>query len=614
MANLSTDKYTIKVEENRLDFYIIAGPSFLDIISRYTEVVGRPPLLPKWTLGDGTNAEVLGVIRPDRLGPNEATRGGSSYQGVLYHGWNVRWSDQNAIEARARDIRAKHIPCDLFHIDSQWQTIRGSFEWVSQIPDPKGMLDLLNSLHFKVRLWQRANIVYDDYALCNEAEEKGYLIKGPDGKPFISDRGPGPNVLVDFSNPDAVKWWQKKQEPMIKDGARAYKLDSASMGFGEAYPEVAEVKLYNGMTGRQLENYYGPLYVKTVWDGLKRALDGKRAVLAVYHAAYFAGGRYPYMALGDRTSQSQQKVRCRIALNYGLSGIPFWEGAEFSSFGLPLTDREHKIQLIPYTYTYWRKSHEAGLPIIRAMLLECQDDPETYEIDSQFFYGKEFLVAPVLDGLGDPLDQRFEEGNVWVKLYLPTGEWFNYWSKERYLGPGWRHVMARPGQEPTLVKGGAIIPKGPVLEYIEQKPLNPLTLEVYPCGESSFTMYEDDGETYAYESGSYSSTKFECLEKKDHIEIVVNPVKGQYPEMVKERAYRVNIFGVTKPAQITVNNTQVNQVTTENDLQKSKTAWYYSRAPKAGAVRELFIKIDNFRTNQKVTIILDGSVPVRYYF
>jgi len=176
LAKTDKRKYSIAIEENKLDLYLIAGPKFKDITERYTELAGRPPLMPKWMMGSKDEAKLMSIgsrqSNPALTSNAEQwDKGGVEAKARArgdvdpYVGMNVRWFDQKEVEATARHIRKNHFPCDYFHFDSAWQTIRGSLEWVRQIEDPKGMLELLNRLHFKPGLWQRATIEYGNYPL-----------------------------------------------------------------------------------------------------------------------------------------------------------------------------------------------------------------------------------------------------------------------------------------------------------------------------------------------------------------------------------------------------------------------------------------------------------------
>lgn len=654
MAATEPDRYAIQIEEPRLDFWVIAGPSFEEIIDRYTDIVGKPAMLPTWTMGEAIRPQLFGkrVEGPEaRAGAlvQGATSPQRSEGAIMDSGMGVRWFDQEEMLAKAVRTREEDEPADYAYIDSAWQTVRNSFDWVAQIPDPAAMIDSLNAMNFEVVLWQRSTPVKDDYPLWHEAVEKGYLVKGPDGEPFISPKYGGPSGLVDFTNPDAVRWWQQRQSEVGRLGVGSYKLDSAGSAFIESHPEALELRFHNGMTGRELDNYYGPLYLKTVWDGLKKDLAGERPVLFTYHSAYFAGGRYPFMALGDRVNKSTRDLQIRYALNYGLSGIPFWEGGDVSSLAVPMVPQDLRIRLRPYTYAAWRAAHETGLPVVRAMVFEDQDDPEMYQADAQFLFGNDLLVAPLVKGSDQwrpsffpeegPETQRVGHRYVlgqldWQRVYIPEGEWIHYWSQKKYRGPAWQYFRPEDGLETLLVRGGAILPLGPIVEYEGQKPADPLTLEVYPYGVSSFRLYEDDGESTAYETGAYATTAFTSRETAGGIELEIGRTRGEYAGKPPTRTYVLQIRGTTRPTSVRVGARELHEIPTAAEWEAAAgetfesapaldqgrggpgwegedAGWYYDF--ENGYDRTVFVRIPHLPAGQGITVTLDGASVVRYY-
>ncbi len=585
MARLKDDKYTIHWQDPRLDFYIIAGPSFRDILFRYTELTGRPPLPPKWHLGKRISAPLLGNPKPELYGER------------LRYNNPQTWFNQKRIEETAREAREGKQPVDIYHLDAAWETDHNSFDWVPEITDPRGMLDLLHRLHFRVRIWQRPTLATNPYPFYKEGVEKGYFVKTPEGKPFVCKyHFRGPSVMVDFTNPEAVEWWKEKCRWLVDLGADTFKLDSASSGWFVPYPEAADMRFHNGLTGKEMDNYYGPLYIKTVWDTLKESLNGRRAVLQVMHAMYFAGSKYPYPGLGDR-GHSGLGTKIRTSLNYGLSGVPFYHGGDTGAFGCPPLNEEFGNRLHPYTYSYWREAHERGMPVLRAMALEYEGDPVAATIEDQFFFGESFLVAPVFD-----LDSE------WREMYVPEGEWIEFGTNRRYLGPARLNLQVRDGRNPVLVKEGAIIPTGEWMEYTKQKPDDRLTLEVYPGGRSSFTLYEDDNETYAYESGAFAQTTFLSEETEDGVRVAISPVKGDYAGRVRRRWYRINVQSVGAPSSVSVSGRTLPELLSEEDLTGASVGWRYD-LPK----RRLTVQLPEINTSDGVDVQLDGAKPVRFY-
>ena len=185
---------------------------------------------------------------------------------------------------------------------------------------------------------------------------------------------------------------------------------------------------------------------------------------------------------------------------------------DFGNAALRIFRRYVKLRyrLIPYLYTYAHVAARTGLPLIRAMVLEFQDDPSTYHLDLQYMFGGEFLVAPIFDTTG--------ERNV----YLPAGAWYDYWTKERLTGP--RHIVCRAPLDtlPLFVKGGAIIPMGPEMNYVGEVPCSPITLDVYPEGTSSFTIHDDDGDTAVRVHAESAQIDLVIDEGQGEYEVVIN--------------------------------------------------------------------------------------------
>jgi alpha-D-xyloside xylohydrolase len=138
-----------------------------------------------------------------------------------------------------------------------------------------------------------------------------------------------------------------------------------------------------------------------------------------------------------------------------------------------------RYRLLPYIYSCADRATLDGRPVMRPLLLDYQDDPTTHTLDLQYLFGDAFLVAPVFA----------EEAEV--SVYLPEGRWVDYWSKQLFVGPSWITVDAPLDMLPLFVREGAIIPMGPEMQYVGEKPLDPLTLDIYPAGEGAFTIVDE---------------------------------------------------------------------------------------------------------------------------
>jgi alpha-glucosidase (family GH31 glycosyl hydrolase) len=222
-------------------------------------------------------------------------------------------------------------------------------------------------------------------------------------------------------------------------------------------------------------------------------------------------------------------------------------------FGEPYTSTNRKylklkMRLTPYIYTYTRESYDTGVPTVRAMVLEFPDDPVTWSkrTQYQFMSGEWLLVAPV-----------YEDTAVRNDIYLPAGKWIDYWDGTEFNGPMVLNRYAAPLDKlPVFVKAGAIVPMYPEMLYDRDKPKNPVTIDVYPSGKSSFNLYEDDGVTQQYRTGAFARTPIEVEAPKSIdtpkalITVKVGAAKGKYGEMPASRSYAVDVHVPAKPATV----------------------------------------------------------------
>ncbi len=222
-------------------------------------------------------------------------------------------------------------------------------------------------------------------------------------------------------------------------------------------------------------------------------------------------------------------------------------------FGDPYTgyNRKYlklKMRLTPYLYTYSREAYDTGVPTVRAMVLEFPDDPATWSkrTQYQFMSGESLLVAPV-----------YQDANIRDDIYLPAGRWIDYWDGTEFNGPTVVNGYAAPLDKlPVFVKAGAIIPMYPEMNYDREKPKDPVTIDVYPFGKSTFNLYEDDGVTQAYRKGEFARTLIEVEATKaldvpgGEIAVRVGAAKGKYKDMPATRSYAVDVHIPAKPASV----------------------------------------------------------------
>jgi alpha-D-xyloside xylohydrolase len=305
---------------------------------------------------------------------------------------------------------------------------------------------------------------------------------------------------------------QEKIYDLLDMGVAAIKVD-----FGEGAPPEAK---YHGFPSESMHNLYPLLYGKAMWEVTREAHGQDQSVLWA-RAAWAGSQRYPVHWSGDGVARFED-LACvlRSALSFGLSGFPFYSHDIGGFSGIPSPElyvrwaqlglfcshaRCHgepprepwaygnrveeifrkythlRYRLLPYIYSQAVECGKTSLPMVRALVLEFQDDPTAAVIFNQYLFGNSILVAPVLD----QTNRR--------KVYLPPGTWVDYWTKDICKGPVWRQIEAPLETLPLYIRGGAILPYGPLCQYVDEKLLDPLTLEIYAPGTSeSFTIHEPD--------------------------------------------------------------------------------------------------------------------------
>lgn len=267
------------------------------------------------------------------------------------------------------------------------------------------------------------------------------------------------------------------------------------------------------------------------------------------------------------------------------------------------------MRLTPYQYTYSRIAHDTGVPPIRAMALEFPDDVLTMQDWNgsryQYMSGESLLVAPV-----------FEDASTRDSIYLPAGQWHDYWDGTVYKNATGGSIINgydAPLQKlPLFVKAGAIIPMWPEMLYFNEKPHDPITLDIYPYGSTNFTMYEDDGVTRLAINGSaFAKTLISCdgpgLPGSDVVNttVTVGPSQGEFAGKLRERSYHLQVHTKRAPQTVTVNGDLLTRVGSFASLDAASTGWFFTRVEFGGVV---YVKPPPTSTSESVTVVL-GQGP-----
>ncbi|MGQ9571727.1 MAG: TIM-barrel domain-containing protein [Dehalococcoidia bacterium] len=474
-----------QVEDPYLDYFLIYGPQPKDILGRYTELTGRAPLPPLWAFGVWMS--------------------------------RCRYSSRAQVEEIVSRLRELGIPCDVVNLDPLWlkemkkRYIAGcDFVWNDEdFPDQAGFVRWLAERGVKLCLWENPYI-WKGTAMYEEGRKRGYLVRTRDGelaRPLDNPEA----AMPDFTNPRALRWWQDKHRPHLRAGVATFKTD-----YAEAVPEDA--LFANGKTGRELHNAYPLLYNRAVFEVIAQ----ERGEGLVWGRSGYAGSqRYPLNWTGDNPSTFEgMAAALRAGLSLSLSGIPFWShdiggfwpggqvGApspelyiRWAQFGLlscharfhGTSPREPwhfgeqavaivrdfaclRYRLLPYLHALAHQACQTGVPVVRPLFLEFPDDAAAYREGLEYMLGPYLLVAPVFN----------EEGRC--RFYLPRGHWYDFWSNERLEGPAHRQVTVPLERIPVFVRGDSILPLAPAMDFVGQKPWEPLQLDVRLEGEAAITF------------------------------------------------------------------------------------------------------------------------------
>ena len=600
----ATNRYSFESQSGELDYYFIYGGNdskcYKTILDRYTELTGRPELPPDWVFG-------LGLI----IGAD-------------------------SVSSAASNWRNSGIPGDMIGIDAGWYTACGSFQFSN---DGQNNVNTAHNSNFKLWVWQ-VPLVVSGISNYTTGSNNGYFGRNNSGGVYQVSLWIGTGGYIDCFKSAARTWY--KQIMNVKDSGGSTlnpPLDCFKTDDGEYTPDDTGFLMGEGVytyNGREIHNSYGLIYNRTVWEKTKEWNNGRGFV---FHRNSYAGGqRTPVLWAGDNGStfgdasqwgKAGMDNTLRAGLSMAWTGFSFWTSdsggcdgtrpndelfqrwvCEWSNF-LPfhvindytggnrapwyysasmqnVMKKYTKLhyRLFPYIYTYAYESTQNGTPIMRPMLMEFPDDTNCEQIGGrptttvsgqqvmpQYMFGDWLLVCPVVTA-----------GATSRNVYFPQGvsQWINYWDgTTKYTNPGVVNVSAPVDVIPVFVKGGAIIPMIDDRDYMRQIPNNRITLDIYPYGTSSFTLYEDDGSTLNYLTGSYAKTTFECIDGSP-ITINIGARTGSYTGMPTSRYYRLNVHNVNSaPVEVRRDGTNVlTKYNSTSELDAASEGWYYDSTKK----------------------------------
>ena len=453
---VSRVQFSVPGEE--MSYSVIGGEDLKAILNTYTDLTGKAPLVPDW-----------------------------SYGLWLSTSFTTDYDEKTVLEF-VDGMAERNIPLSVFHFDCRWMKELEwcNFEWdKSKFPDPEGLLKKLHDRGLKICVWINSYIGQKS-PLFEEGARNGYFIKNEDGSVWQWDKWQAGMAVVDFTNPEATKWYQGYLKNLVAMGVDCFKTD-----FGERIPTEG-VKYYDGSDPELMHNYYTYLYNKAVYDVLVETKGADQAILFA-RSATVGGQQFPVHWGGDCSSNYPSMAESlRAGLSFGMSGFGYWShdiaGFEdqaspdlykrWTQFGLLSShSRYHgstaykvpwlygdeavdvareftelKLQLKPYLLKMAQETHETGVPMMRAMVLEFPDDPTCEDIDTQYMLGDDLLVAPVFreDGVARFYVPDDGTGQAWTNIITGTAYEPGKWYTEQY-DYHTLPVLARPGTDPLHV-------------------------------------------------------------------------------------------------------------------------------------------------------------------
>lgn len=529
------DRIIISVPGEAIDLFLIYGPSPRKIVARYVKVTGPPAIPAKWGLG---------------------------FWYRVKSGWGVE-----KVKRVAMEFRRRGIPCDVIGLEPSWQTHAYSCSYVwnrSDFPDPEAFIKWLHEHGFKVNLWEHA-YVHPSSPIHEEL------------KPLSADKEVWGGLVPDFTTEEARRIFTGYHErELIGKGVDGFKLDEcdgSDYTGGWFFPD--EANFPGGLKGSEMHNIFGFLYQEAMHSVYRR--KGRRTYF-LCRGNFTGSHRYATCAYSDlygfreyvralvnsgfsmtlwcpevRKTESLEEFIRRFQVTFfsPLAMINAWaDGVTPWGRGKRCQDifrryAEMRMRLLPYIYSAFWRAREEGVPVVRPLYLDFPEDPATRHVDDQYMFGDFMMVAPVI-----------EKGVR--EVHLPPGRWVDFWSGEIYEGADDLEYEAPTDLLPIFVRAGAVIPMGPPMNYVGERPEDELTIVLYPGGESRFTLYEDDGISFAYERGEVARTNIHHWETEEGWRLKISAADGIYAgqpgsrtiwveRQGKGRSPRIEIDGLAVP-------------------------------------------------------------------
>ena len=537
------DRLICTAPRSEADYYLFCGADYRGLLETYTSLTGRPALLPAWGYG-------------------------------LTYVCNQNIDAFNMMN-EAANFRREQIPCDVIGLEPGWMSENYDFStaksWHPQrfpIPywAPKGphtFFGALDRTGFKLSLWLCCDYdlgVYEEQQLASREAAASGAQEASQADPdvqegFVDQRLSTPDGAASDAAPSAASEaapqppapWFEHLKAFVDQGVSAFKLDGSAQVI-----EHPARQWGNGMTDEEMHNLYPVIYAKQMVRGFEQHTQ-RRAM--VYSAGGYAGvqqyvatwagdtggGPRPLTSMLNLAFSGHSNHSCDMTVT-DVEGIHFgflqtWaQQNNWDYWYQPwYLEKVHAdayrqyaqllYKLLPYLYSSAAEAALTGYPVMRAMSMEYPEDPAWDACLSQYMLGDSLLVS------------AFSR-----QLRLPPGEWIDFWSGERVAGPATLPVEIAPDRGGALmIKSGALLPTWPACDHVEQGWSPQVSLLVYPSAQSSFTLYEDDGQSLGYRQGQFARTPLSCTLQGSTVTLTIGPRNGSYDGMPATRDFTATI-------------------------------------------------------------------------
>jgi alpha-glucosidase len=568
----SNDRFSsFGAEDGEMNYYFIYGNTVAEIIQNYTHLTGRIELPPIWSLG---TQQCRYSYYPDKEVMNVA-----------------------------RNYRDKNIPADVIYLDIHYMDDYKVFTFhPERFPTPDEMIDELYQMGFHTAVILDPGIkVEKGYEPYEEGAKQHYFVKYPDGENYSGQVWPGWSHFPDYTRDTVRKWWGDWVKFYTEKGIDALWNDmNEPAAWGQCLPDLIEFHYEGeGATHKKAHNIYGMQMARSTYEGAKHHLKGNRPFI-LNRAGYAGVQRYTAMWTGDNIATSEHMIAgVRLVNSMGLSGVAFagfdvggfageasadlfikWmvlgafspllrfhsminsKDAEPWAFGEGAEEISRnyislRYRLTPYIYSAFYESAQTGMPISRSLVLDHPHDEKVYDsrFQNQYLFGHAFMIQPISP------EQHY------AKVYLPSppspvltvakgevantnGIWYDLHTG--HLAPAGEYMAeVRKERYPLFIKGSSIIPMQSLVYNLSEDPATTLEIHIYHGAENnSFTLYEDDGVSYEYESDNYN--KRTIAFHPSHKKITLSPVSGKYVSHFT--ALKIYLHGFGSLSSIKVNN------------------------------------------------------------